>query len=456
MQNPNIIQKSKMTENQQKKIYIKSYGCQMNEYDSRRILDLMAVEGYEQTQNPEMADLLVLNTCHIREKAAEKVYSDVGRYKLQKQGNAILAIVGCTAQAEGAEMMRRAPAIDMVIGPQNYHNLPKLVKQKHNGQKRQVDTEFPAEYKFDYLPEQTHQQGVSAFLAVQEGCDKFCTFCVVPFTRGAEYSRPAADILREAKGLINKGVREISLLGQNVNAWHGVGLDGKDWNLARLINALSELDNLWRIRYTTSHPLEMDDDLIACHRDNDKLQPWLHLPIQSGSNKILKAMNRRHTRDDYLRIIEKLRHARPDIALSSDFIVGFPGEDNLDFADTLNIIRQVVYASSFSFKYSPRPGTPAADMPQLDEHIKDERLAMVQELLNSQQQSFNHSMMGRNMAVLFERIAPKAHHHTATEMQWVGRSPYMQPVHIMHDGDLTGKILNLEIKNIQGHSLYGY
>ncbi|MDI4666198.1 tRNA (N6-isopentenyl adenosine(37)-C2)-methylthiotransferase MiaB, partial [Xanthobacter autotrophicus] len=350
-----------------RKLYVKSFGCQMNVYDSHRMADTLAREGFVETQDPAAADLVILNTCHIREKAAEKVYSELGRLRKQKQeagSDTMIAVAGCVAQAEGAEIMRRAPVVDLVVGPQSYHRLPELLAEAKAG-KRVVDTEFPAEDKFDHLPAPTRaatrSRGPAAFVTVQEGCDKFCTFCVVPYTRGAEVSRPAAKIMDEAARLVDQGVREITLIGQNVNAFHGAGPDGTSWSLARLMERMAGLDGLARLRYTTSHPRDMSDDLIAAHRDLPQLMPYLHLPVQSGSDRILAAMNRRHGRDAFFAIIDKMRKARPDMALSSDFIVGFPGETEQDFEDTIDLVRRVGFASAYSFKYSPRPGTPAAD-----------------------------------------------------------------------------------------------
>lgn len=402
----------------------------MNVYDSDRMADVLAPLGYEPAQEPAGADMVILNTCHIREKAAEKVYSELGRIrslKTQREadgGEMILAVAGCVAQAEGEEMLRRAPYVDMVVGPQTYHRLPELIAKLNRTGGKQLDTEFPVDSKFDFLPTNDRKSGAAAFLSVQEGCDKFCTFCVVPYTRGAEFSRPVAHILDEARQLSAAGVREISLLGQNVNAFHGEGPDGKTWGLGRLIYALAEEEGIERLRYTTSHPRDMDDELIRAHADLPELMPFLHLPVQSGSDRILSAMNRRHSAADYRRIVDRLRDAVPDIALSSDFIVGFPGESDRDFADTLGLVNQVTYAQAYSFKYSARPGTPAAALDeQVPEDKRSERLAMLQDLLNAQQVAFNQASVGKTMPVLLERPGRQAN-------QLVGRSPFMQAVHL--------------------------
>lgn len=432
-----------------KKVFIKTYGCQMNVYDSKRMADVLKPHGYEQSESADDADLVILNTCHIREKAAEKVYSEIGRLKAQKevqaQGgkNMYIAVAGCVAQAEGPEMMKRAPAIDMVLGPQTYHRLPDMLKtaeeQRSGGRRsaRVLDTDFPVDSKFDHLPDDSDFDGPAAFLTIQEGCDKFCTFCVVPYTRGAEYSRPVKDIVDEAKRLVAKGVVEITLLGQNVNAFHGDDGKGGTATLGALIAELDKIDGLGRIRYTTSHPRDMDDELIFAHRDIASCMPYLHLPVQSGSDRILDAMNRKHTREEYFRVIERLREAKPDLALSSDFIVGFPGETDEDFEDTLDLVRRVKYAQAYSFKYSPRPGTPASvNEDQVPEDVKSERLARLQALINEHQLEFNESTLGREMDVLLEREGK-------LEGQLLGRSPYLQSVHVdltKHDNalDLTG------------------
>jgi tRNA-2-methylthio-N6-dimethylallyladenosine synthase len=438
-----------------KKLCIKTYGCQMNVYDSARMADILAPLGYAPTESPRGADMVILNTCHIREKAAEKVFSELGRLKPMKDaahrrgGRMILAVAGCVAQAEGAEILSRAPHVDIVLGPQSYHRLPELVATVTRQAGGVLDTEFPVESKFDHLPDAAAPPGVSSFLTIQEGCDKFCTFCVVPYTRGAEFSRPASDVLDEARRQIAAGAREITLLGQNVNAYHGRGADGGDWGLGRLIRALSELPGIARIRYTTSHPRDVDDALVEAHRDIPALMPFLHLPVQSGSDRILAAMNRRHTAADYLRTLERLRRAQPEIAFSSDFIVGYPGESERDFEATLALVREVGFAQSFSFKYSPRPGTPAAaDSDQVPDAIKSERLARLQALLEEQQQAFNRSQIGRTLEVLLER--PGRH-----PGQLVGRSPYLQPVHMMAPPPLVGALVQVRIVGAEPNSLAG-
>jgi tRNA-2-methylthio-N6-dimethylallyladenosine synthase len=437
-----------------KKLYIKTYGCQMNVYDSARMADVLAPLGYLPADAPEDADMVILNTCHIREKAAEKVFSELGRLRPLKalrseQGERmILAVAGCTAQAEGAEIVARAPYVDIVLGPQTYHRLPEMVAQAARAGGHVLDTDFPIEAKFDFLPETAAPQGVSAFLSVQEGCDKFCTFCVVPYTRGAEFSRPAAAILAEARRLVAQGAREITLLGQNVNAYRGAAADGaSSWGLGRLIRALAELEGLLRLRYTTSHPRDVDDAIIAAHRDVPQLMPFLHLPVQSGSDRVLHAMNRRHTADDYRRIIERLRGARDDIAFSADFIVGFPGESDADFTRTLDLAGEIGYAQAFSFKYSPRPGTPAALMPQqVPEAVKTERLAVLQALLTEQQRQFNIASLGREMPVLFEK-------HGRHPGQLVGRSPYLQAVHAAAPERLIGALAPVRLVGVERNSL---
>ena len=440
---------------QRRKVHIKTYGCQMNVYDSDRMLESLTGLGYETSDTPEGADLVILNTCHIREKASEKVFSELGRLreaqarKAEEGGRMMLAVAGCVAQAEGAEIARRAPQVDMVFGPQTYHRLPEmLAKASGPARERVIDTDFPVEDKFDHLPEERRSAGVAAFLTIQEGCDKFCTFCVVPYTRGAEQSRPVAAVLAEARALATQGVREITLLGQNVNAYHGEGPSGREWGLGRLVRALAEIDGLDRIRYTTSHPRDMDDDLIAAHGEVPALMPFLHLPVQSGSDRILDAMNRRHKADLFRGIVDKLRVARPDMALSSDFIVGFPGETDAEFADTLRLITETGFAASFSFKYSPRPGTPAAGMANLvPAAVQDERLAMVQQLLDAQQEAFNHSCIGRTLPVLFEKAGRKPG-------QLVGRSPYLQPVHVEGPESWIGAIAECHVSELQRYSLF--
>jgi tRNA-2-methylthio-N6-dimethylallyladenosine synthase len=440
-----------------RKLYVKSFGCQMNVYDSQRMADTLAPEGYVETASVEDADLVILNTCHIREKAAEKVYSELGRVRRLKEAAAadgrrvLIAVAGCVAQAEGAEIVRRAPAVDLVVGSQNYHRLPDLIGRVERGNKV-VDTEFPLDDKFEALappsPAATRARGVAAFVTVQEGCDKFCTFCVVPYTRGAEISRPVAKIVGEVERLADAGVREVTLIGQNVNAYHGAGPDGP-WSLARLVARLAQIDGIERLRYTTSHPLDMADDLIAAHRDLPQLMPQLHLPAQSGSDRILAAMNRRHTSADYLTVVERLRAARPDLALTSDFIVGFPGETEDDFAATLRLIEAIGYSGAFSFKYSPRPGTPAAQMPdQIDEEIKAERLRRLQATIDRSQAAFNRGCLGRTFSVLFERPG-------RYDGQLVGRSPYLQPVQIEAPRALIGTIAAVTITDIGANSLFG-
>jgi tRNA-2-methylthio-N6-dimethylallyladenosine synthase len=433
-----------------KRLYIKTYGCQMNVYDSERMADVLAPLGYGMTDAPEEADLVVLNTCHIREKATEKVYSELGYIKQMKQARAeagatmTIAVAGCVAQAEGQEIMRRQPAVDLVVGPQAYHQLPELIARTHRARGERLAADFAADEKFDALPTVRRPTGVTAFLTVQEGCDKFCTFCVVPYTRGGEWSRPADSILAEARGLAEQGVREVTLLGQNVNAY-----DGAEGGLAGLVRSLAEIEGLDRIRYTTSHPRDMDEALIAAHAEVEALMPYLHLPVQSGSDKILKAMNRQHTAESYLRLIEKVRAARPDIAISGDFIVGFPGERESDFEATLSLIREVGYASAFSFKYSRRPGTPASAMPgQIDEAVKDERLARLNALLEDQQKAFNALQVGKTLPVLVERLGRH-------EGQLSGRSPYLQAVHMDGAADLVGQIVPVRIDASARMSLSG-
>jgi tRNA-2-methylthio-N6-dimethylallyladenosine synthase len=398
---------------------------------------------------------VILNTCHIREKAAEKVYSELGKLKRLKQARAkdgkrlIVAVAGCVAQAEGAEIIARQPAVDIVVGPQSYQRLPEMIARVSRGVGHALETEFPAEDKFDSLPQPTANCGPTAFLTVQEGCDKFCTFCVVPYTRGAEYSRPVSQVLAEAQTLAGQGVREITLLGQNVNAYAGSGPDGEAWSLAKLIAALAKIDGLERLRYVTSHPRDMTDDLIAAHRDIPELMPYLHLPVQAGSDAVLAAMNRGHTADHYLRLVERIRAARPDIALSGDFIVGFPGETDADFQATLALVRRVGYAQTYSFKYSPRPGTPAAAaITQIPEDVKDARLAELQSLLTAQQRAFNASSAGRVMSVLFEHAGRK-------DGQAVGRSPYLQPVHVEDAMAMIGQIVAVRIEAVLSNSLKG-
>jgi tRNA-2-methylthio-N6-dimethylallyladenosine synthase len=438
-----------------KKMFIKTFGCQMNVYDSERMTESLASHGFALTEVMEEADLIVLNTCHIREKAAEKVYSDLGRIrkvKEQRQAsgkNTIVTVAGCVAQAEGAEITRRAPVVDIVVGPQSYHKLGELVARASSGESSVVETDFPEADKFAALPARAPGGSPAAFLTVQEGCDKFCTFCVVPYTRGAEFSRPVADVEAEARRLARGGVRELTLLGQNVNAYHGAGPDGRPWSLARLIDRLADIDGVERLRYTTSHPRDMADDLIEVHRRQPKLMPYLHLPVQAGSDRILAAMNRKHTVADYLALVDRVRRARPDLALSTDIIVGFPGETEADFQATLHIVEQVGFAQAYSFKYSPRPGTPAALMPaQVPEEVKIDRLHRLQGLLDRHQTSFNLRCVGRTLPVLFDRRGRKA-------SQLVGRSPYLQAVHAEADSLALGRILPVEIRSAGPNSLAG-
>jgi tRNA-2-methylthio-N6-dimethylallyladenosine synthase len=441
-----------------RKLHVKSYGCQMNAYDSHRMADLMAREGYVETAEPDDADLLILNTCHIREKAAEKIYSELGRVRGMKQRAAqegrslMVAVAGCVAQAEGEEIMRRAPVVDLVFGPQSYHRLPELIaRAAETG--RVVETEFPAEDKFDFLPAATpavtRKRGITAFVTVQEGCDKFCTFCVVPYTRGAEVSRPVAKILAEIEGLTANGVREITLIGQNVNGFHGEGPDGTSWTLARLIRRVAALPGVARVRYTTSHPRDMGEDLIAAHGELPRLAPQLHLPVQSGSDRILAAMNRKHTRDEYLRIIARLRAARPDLAFTSDFIVGFPGETEADFRATLDLLDEVAFSTAYSFKYSPRPGTPAASAEdQVPEPEKNERLQRLQQAIVRHQNDFNARCVGVTFDVLIEKSA-------RLPGQLVGRSPYLQPVHVMAPERIIGELVPVTVTGLGTNSLHG-
>jgi tRNA-2-methylthio-N6-dimethylallyladenosine synthase len=434
----------------EKRLYIKTYGCQMNVYDSERMADVLRPLGYGVTNDPASADLVVLNTCHIREKATEKVYSELGQLKLMKQdrpGGMTIAVAGCVAQAEGEEIMRRQPAVDLVVGPQAYHQLPELIARAHRVRGERLAADFAPEDKFDALTTARNPTGVSAFLTVQEGCDKFCTFCVVPYTRGGEWSRPAEAIEAEARALAEKGVREVTLLGQNVNAY---GKDqGGEGGLAALVKRLAKIPGLDRIRYTTSHPRDMDDALIAAHGEVEALMPYLHLPVQAGSDKILKAMNRAHTAESYVRLIERIRAARPDIAISGDFIVGFPGEREADFEATLQLVREVGYASAFSFKYSRRPGTPAAAMMgQVAPEAADERLQRLQALLEDQQRAFNAAQAGRTLPVLFEKTG----RHPG---QLVGKSPYLQAVHVTAPDRMLGQIVPVKIESAARNSLAG-
>jgi tRNA-2-methylthio-N6-dimethylallyladenosine synthase len=443
---------------QPRKLHIKSYGCQMNVYDAQRMVDTLAGEGFVETARVDDADLVILNTCHIREKASEKVYSELGRLRAAKDDAArdgrtmSIVVAGCVAQAEGNEIIRRAPVVDVVVGPQSYHHLPQLLAHA-NTHGRALETEFPAEDKFGFLAPPSRQairaRGISSFVTVQEGCDKFCTFCVVPYTRGAEVSRPVAKIADDVKRLADNGVREITLIGQNVNAYHGEGPDGRPWPLGTLLRHLAEIPGIVRLRYSTSHPRDVDDTLIEAHRDIPALMPFVHLPVQSGSDRILSAMNRRHTADDYRRVIDRFRDARQDIAFSSDFIVGFPTESEEDFAATLALVTQIGYAGAYSFKYSPRPGTPAADMRETVLAAEmDERLVRLQELIDSQQSAFNKAAIGTTVDVLFERPA-------RNPGQIVGRTAYLQPAHVFASPEIIGQVLPVTIENLERYSLLG-
>jgi len=441
---------------QPKRLFIKTYGCQMNVYDSERMADVLRPLGYAATETVEDADFVILNTCHIREKAAEKVYSELGKLRQMKEAKAqaglgamTIAVAGCVAQAEGEEIMKRQPAVDLVVGPQAYHQLPELLTRTARARGDRIGADFAPVDKFDALPATRGVEGVTAFLTVQEGCDKFCTFCVVPYTRGAEWSRPVAAVLAEARELAGRGVREVTLLGQNVNAYDGEGPDGTPSSLARLAFALAEVPGLDRIRYTTSHPNDFTDELIAAHRDLPQLMPYLHLPVQSGSDRILRLMNRKHGRKSYLELIDRIRAARPDMAMSGDFIVGFPGETDADFEQTMDLVRRVNYASAFSFMYSPRPGTPAATMAaQVPDEVARERLHALQALLTEQQVAFNASRAGMTLSVLFER---KGRHGA----QAIGRSPWLQSVHVEDADHLIGQIVPVEIVSGQQNSLTG-
>lgn len=433
-----------------KKLFVKTYGCQMNVYDSERMAEALSGQGYEQVGSAEEADMILLNTCHIREKASEKIYSELGRLKPLRDENPNLKIgvAGCVAQAEGEEIMRRQPIVDLVVGPQTYHRLPAMMRAVEAGVKA-LDTDFPEEDKFLHLPKDRRaKRGPCAFLTVQEGCDKFCAFCVVPYTRGAEVSRPVARILGEAHDLVERGVREITLLGQNVNAYHGQDEDGREWGLARLIRELAKIDDLARIRFTTSHPNDMEDDLIAAFGDCDKLMPYLHLPVQSGSDRILKAMNRKHTAQDYLDLIARIRDVRPDLLLSGDFIVGFPGETDGDFVQTMDLVRKVNYGQAYSFKYSARPGTPAAERAILAPEIVDARLQELQALLTEQQWAAQDGMVGREMPVLFEK-------HGRQEGQLIGKSGYLHSVHAIAPAELIGQVAIVRIIKSATNSLTG-
>lgn len=440
-----------------RKVFVKTYGCQMNVYDSERMTDALSKDGYQATDVLEEADLVLLNTCHIREKAAEKVYSELGRLREMKKTRAkngremVIGVTGCVAQAEGKEILRRAPAVDLVIGPQTYHRLPEALRRAKGGE-RVVETDYALEDKFEHLPApekaKTRARGVTAFLTVQEGCDKFCTFCVVPYTRGSEVSRPVTQIVTEAERLVEGGVREITLLGQNVNAWHGLGPDGREWGLGDLLYRLAEIEGLARLRYTTSHPRDMDDSLIEAHRDLPKLMPYLHLPVQAGSDRILKAMNRRHTAAEYIALIERIRAVQPELAISGDFIVGFPGETDEDFEDTMRLVETIGYAQAFSFKYSTRPGTPGAEMDDhVEEAVKAERLERLQALLFRQQGEFAAGCVGKEIDLLLEKPGRRPG-------QLVGRSPWLQPVNIDAKGSEIGDIIRVRITDAGPNSLF--
>jgi tRNA-2-methylthio-N6-dimethylallyladenosine synthase len=438
-----------------KRLFIKTYGCQMNVYDSERMADVLRPLGYATTDTAEGADFVILNTCHIREKAAEKVYSELGKLREMKEDRAAsgrgmtIAVAGCVAQAEGEEIMRRQPAVDLVVGPQAYHQLPELLTRTARARGERIGADFAPNDKFDALPSQRGGTGVAAFLTVQEGCDKFCTFCVVPYTRGAEWSRPVAAVLAEARELAARGVREVTLLGQNVNAYDGEGADGKPSSLARLVHELADIPGLDRIRYTTSHPNDMSDDLIAAHGELPQLMPYLHLPVQTGSDRLLRLMNRKHGRQKYFDLIDRIREARPDIALSGDFIVGFPGETDRDFEDTMDLVRRVRYASAFSFMYSPRPGTPAATMgAQVPDTVARPRLHALQALLLEQQAAFNAAQGRRTFDVLFEKKGRQRN-------QAIGRSPYLQSVHVEDADHLIGQIVPVFIASGEQNSLTG-
>jgi tRNA-2-methylthio-N6-dimethylallyladenosine synthase len=439
-----------------KRLFVKTYGCQMNVYDSERMADVLRPLGYETTDAPEGADFVILNTCHIRERAAEKVYSELGKLKQMRErkvargdGGMTIAVAGCVAQAEGEEIMKRQPAVDLVVGPQAYHQLPELLTRTARARGERIGADFAPHEKFDALPAARGGDGPTAFLTVQEGCDKFCTFCVVPYTRGAEWSRPVAAVLAEARALADRGVREVTLLGQNVNAYDGEGPDGKPYTLALLAYALAEIPGLDRIRYTTSHANDMSDDLIAAHADLDALMPYLHLPVQAGSDRVLRLMNRKHGRQKYIDLIARIRAARPDMAIAGDFIVGFPGETDRDFEDTLDLVRQVTYAGAFSFVYSPRPGTPAATMAgQVEEAVAMERLHRLQALLFEQQTVFNAAQAGKTLKVLFEKKG-------RYDGQAIGRSPYLQAVHVDSADHLLGQIVPVEIVSGAQNSLNG-
>jgi tRNA-2-methylthio-N6-dimethylallyladenosine synthase len=451
-------QVTKTTDAARRRVYVKSYGCQMNVYDAQRMTDVLDSQGFDVAADAQGADLVILNTCHIREKASEKVYSELGKLKALKSaahadGRAFqIVVAGCVAQAEGGEIVRRQRAVDLVVGPQNYHRLPELLRQAGD-RPGLVDTDFPVESKFDHFPETSSSRlqarGVSAFVTVQEGCDKFCSFCVVPYTRGAEVSRPVQTIIEEISGLAAAGVREITLIGQNVNAYHGIDSRGRVVSLAGLIEKVAALPGVERIRYTTSHPRDMDDGLLEAHRDIPALMPYLHLPVQSGSDRMLAAMNRKHTAADYLRVIARVRKARPDVVFSSDFIVGFPGETDADFEDTLQLVAAVRFAGAYSFKYSARPGTPATELADpVSEDVKSRRLAELQRLLDEQRRAFDEAAVGKRTQVLFE----KPGRHLG---QMIGKTPYLQAVYADGAPDMIGKILNVDILEATSNSLRG-
>ena len=449
---PSILPSDKKINDKAKKVFIKTYGCQMNVYDSERMVDVLSPIGYAPVETPENADLVILNTCHIREKAAEKVYSELGRIRqLKKKVNPEMkvAVAGCVAQAEGSEIKRRAPVVDMVLGPQTYHKLPEMIAKVHRNSGEVLETDFDTLEKFDNLPESRQVKGFSSFLTIQEGCDKFCTFCVVPYTRGAEVSRPVDQVINEARNLASQGVKEITLIGQNVDAYSIMGPNSKQWGLGELISHVALIGGIDRLRFTTSHPRDMDDDLISILGKEPKLMPYLHLPIQAGSDKVLKAMNRGHTYEEYKTLIVKIRKSRPDIALSGDFIVGFPGETESDFQQTMKCVEEIGYASSFSFKYSVRPGTPGASLPQqVSEDVKSDRLKRLQDLLYSQQHAFNESLVGRTLNVLIENVGRE-------EKQLFGRSPYLQGTHFNGPADLIGQIRPVLITKAGRNSLSG-
>ena len=449
---PSILPSDKKINDKAKKVFIKTYGCQMNVYDSERMVDVLSPIGYAPVETPENADLVILNTCHIREKAAEKVYSELGRIRqLKKKVNPEMkvAVAGCVAQAEGSEIKRRAPVVDMVLGPQTYHKLPEMIAKVHRNSGEVLETDFDTLEKFDNLPESRQVKGFSSFLTIQEGCDKFCTFCVVPYTRGAEVSRPVDQVINEARNLASQGVKEITLIGQNVDAYSIMGPNSKQWGLGELISHVALIGGIDRLRFTTSHPRDMDDDLISILGKEPKLMPYLHLPIQAGSDKVLKAMNRGHTYEEYKTLIGKIRKSRPDIALSGDFIVGFPGETESDFQQTMKCVEEIGYASSFSFKYSVRPGTPGASLPQqVSEDVKSDRLKRLQDLLYSQQHAFNESLVGRTLNVLIENVGRE-------EKQLFGRSPYLQGTHFNGPADLIGQIRPVLITKAGCNSLSG-